>query len=359
MSVHRRIGLLFGGRSVEHEVSLDSARSVFTAMQETDLVCVPLAVTDRGDWLNPEESTRILRGDLRRVVREARTQETALLAVAPGAGKLLELRADGASALELDAIFPMIHGWGGEDGRLQGLLELAGIPYVGAGVAGSAVAMDKAFARHLFAAAGLPLVPWVEFNRARYRADPRGVHDEILERLTLPVFVKPSNGGSSVGVTRVAAVEALAAAIVAALELDRRVVVEQGLDAREIECAVLGNDDARASILGEIVPSGEFYDYDAKYLDGSSQLKVPAPLDDATTARLRDLALSAYRALDIRGFARVDFLVDRCTGDFYLNEINTLPGFTSISMFPRLWEASGLAYPRLIAELVELALEST
>jgi len=356
MSVGLRVGLLFGGRSVEHEVSLISARGVASAMRETSLELVPLGVTGDGRWLSTERSLAILRGDASRV--ECEDGDGVCLLIDPGGRGLLR-SGPGAPAepVPVDVVFPLIHGWGGEDGRVQGALELAGIPYVGADVLGSAAGMDKAIAKRVFASRGLPQLPWLEFTRRSYERDPRGACTRVADELGLPVFVKPANGGSSVGVIKAVRAEDLPAAFEAALDHDRKVVLEKGIDAREIECAVLGNDDARASGLGEIVPSREFYDYAAKYLDGTSELLIPAPLDDATAARVRETALEAFRALDLRGLARVDFLLDRGSGQFFLNEVNTLPGFTPISMFPKLWEAAGLSYPRLIERLVELARE--
>jgi D-alanine-D-alanine ligase len=259
--------------------------------------------------------------------------------------------------IELEVVFPLVHGWGGEDGRLQGALDLAGIPCVGAGVCGSAVGMDKVLTRQLCEAQGLPGVRWMVFHASTYVSAPETAHRRIAAELGFPVFVKPSNGGSSVGVTRVAKASGLPAAMDEAFDCDATVLVEEGVDAREIECAVLGNEQPEASVLGEIVPSREFYDYAAKYLDGTSELKIPAPLDGETTEAVRAHAVSAFRCLGLSGMARVDFLVARSSGRVYLNEVNTLPGFTSISMFPKLWEASGLAYPELVRRLVDLALE--
>jgi len=259
--------------------------------------------------------------------------------------------------LAIDVLFPLVHGWGGEDGRLQGALELAAVPYVGAGVLGSAAGMDKAMAKDVFAAHGIPVGPWRLVSRESWVSGRAAVVDDVAGRLRFPVFVKPANGGSSVGVSKVAAPPDLAPAIDAALRHDRRAVVEQGIDAREIECAVLGNAEPEASGLGEIAPSRDFYDYEAKYVDGTSKLSIPADLDEATTVAIRRFALDAFRSLDLAGFARVDFLLDRKSGRPYLNEVNTLPGFTPISMFPKLWEAAGLAYPRLVERLVDLALE--
>ncbi|MCP3978701.1 MAG: D-alanine--D-alanine ligase [bacterium] len=352
-----RVGLLFGGRSVEHEVSVVSARSVAAAMHSTQLECVPLAVTGDGRWLAPQPSAAILDADLERT-DATDTDDGRRVWIDPGGGGLL-LGGDGAAArpLELDVVFPLIHGWGGEDGRLQGALDLAEVPCVGAGVVGSSVGMDKAISKELFRNAGLDVVPSVSLTAPEYAAASREVGVRLVERLGLPLFVKPAAGGSSVGVARVASSDELGSALEQAFELDRKVVVEVAVDAREIECAVLGNDAPEASGLGEIRPSTEFYDYRAKYVDDSAQLDVPARVEPELAERIRSEALRAYRALDLCGFARVDFLLDRESGRSYLNEINTLPGFTPVSMFPKLWEAAGLAYPRLIERLVALALE--
>jgi D-alanine-D-alanine ligase len=351
-----RVGLLFGGRSVEHEVSVISARSVAAAFEGTDLICVPLAVTDRGRWLTPEASREIFESQAARVDDDAIGDSETGLLLGPAKGLL---QADGVplQTVAVDVLFPLLHGWGGEDGRLQGALDWVQLPYVGAGLLGSAVAMDKAVAKHLCEAHGVPVVPWLLCRRGEFDADPAGAESRAIEALGFPLFVKPSNGGSSVGVSRVEDPESLTVALTEAFRYDRRVVVEQAVAAREIECAVLGNDDPEASGLGEIVVSREFYDYADKYLDGTSELLIPAPLEAAVTARIREAALEAYRALDVAGFARVDFLLERETGEIYFNELNTLPGFTPISMFPRLWEAAGLPYPALIERLVELAFD--
>jgi len=353
----RRVGLLFGGRSVEHEVSVVSARGVAAAMAASpQLECVPIGVTSEGRWLDPEASLKILAGDAGRVVDSG--TGGGHLAVVPGAGLQLQPAAAAAQSLEIDVVFPLIHGWGGEDGRLQGALELAGIPYVGAGVTGSAIAMDKVFARRLFEERGLPVCDWLAVERHELESDPAAVITRVLREIGLPVFVKPANGGSSLGVVKAAAESEIEAALRSAARFDRRLVVERGHAIREVECAVLGNAQPEASVLGEIVPSNEFYDFDAKYIDDASELKIPAPLPDALTQRIRTLAVGAYRALDLAGLARVDFFVGRENGEVWLNEANTLPGFTPISMFPKLWEASGLPYARLIERLVTLAIDA-
>jgi D-alanine-D-alanine ligase len=353
-----RVGLLFGGRSVEHEVSLTSARGVARAFAATRCDCVPLGVTAEGRWLSPALSRAILAGDGARVEVARGRDDGRHLVFDPSYGGLVEIgEGAGPAPVALDVAFPLIHGHGGEDGRLQGALDLIGLPYVGSGVLASAAGMDKAHARTLFEARGLPVCPWRVYRRGLYAADPAAVERDVAGELGFPVFVKPSNGGSSVGVSRVDGPTGLREALGLAFAHDREAVVEQGLDAREIECAVLGNDAPEASGLGEIVPSREFYDYAAKYLDGTSQLLIPAPLDGATTEAVRTLALAAYRALGLRGLARVDFLLERSSARIWLNEVNTLPGFTPISMFPKLWEHAGIGYGRLVERLVELALE--
>jgi D-alanine-D-alanine ligase len=353
-----RVGLLFGGRSVEHEVSVTSARGVARAMGDTNLTCVPVGVTPDGRWLSPDLSRTILEGRQSAVEPDRSTDDGRRVVIDPGGRGLLEIRDDGSTGLlAVDVMFPLVHGWGGEDGRLQGAMDLAALPCVGSGVAGSAVGMDKALAKVLLAGSDIPVVPWMLATRREYATDPRTVIRRAADRLGFPLFVKPANGGSSVGISKVGEKAGLAAALEAAFEHDRRVVVEQGIDAREIECAVLGNDEPEPSGLGEIRPSGEFYDYQAKYVDDRSELIVPADLADELAIRLRRTAVRAFRALDLAGFARVDFLVERGSGGFYLNEVNTLPGFTPISMFPKLWEQDGLPFPRLIERLVQLAIE--
>ncbi len=355
MTERVRVGLLFGGRSVEHEVSIVSARGVASAMSATALECVPIAVTGDGRWLGSAESASILASSGVRVDDWPGIHGAPGLAVEPGTTSLIEFdkKTLGIRRLDLDVMFPLVHGWGGEDGRVQGALDLAGIPYVGASLLGSALAMDKVVAKRMFAAAGLPVVRGLVFERSTLGT----AGERIEDQLGFPVFVKPANGGSSVGVSRVSSLEGLPSALEAALACDRHALVEAAVDAREIECAVLGNDQPRASVLGEIHPSREFYDYDAKYVDGTSGLDIPAKLEASQAEQIRRLAVAAYRALDLSGFARVDCFVDRRTGQPYLNEINTLPGFTPISMFPKLWEMTGLQFPQLLETLVGLALE--
>jgi len=354
----RRVGLFFGGRSVEHEVSVLSARGVAAAVAGTALELVPVGVTGEGRWLSPGASRLLLDSEQARVCADPSTDDGSSVVANPGSGQLWELRKDGSSRpLEIELVFPLVHGWGGEDGRLQGALELTGLPYVGSGVAASALAMDKILARMVLEANGVPGVSWIALDRAALSDVAPSVADRVEAELGYPVFVKPANGGSSVGISRVGGVAELDAALERAFACDRRVIVEEGIDAREVECALIGNERAQAAVLGEIVPSGEFYDYAAKYLDGASELVIPAKIDDSQAETIRRHALTAFRVLDLAGYARVDFLVERTSGRIFLNEINSLPGFTPISMFPRLWEASGLPYGQLIERLVELALD--
>ena len=341
---------------MEHEVSLVSARGVASAIDPSRFETVPLGVSGDGRWLAPAESGRVLSSDAKRV--ESKDAGRSRLLVDPGFGGLVEI-SPGAEAkpVPVDVIFSVVHGWGGEDGRIQGLLELAGIPLVGAGVLGSAVAMDKQVAKALFQERGLPVGPWRSIRRAEWLGDRSGEAARLVAALGLPLFVKPANGGSSVGISKVRVASELPAALDLAFAHDRKVVVERGLAAREIECAVLGNDRPEASIPGEIVPSGEFYDYASKYEDGTSTLLIPAPLAPGAAEELRSLAVAAFQALDLSGMARVDFFVDKETGRVLLNEVNTLPGFTPISMYPKLWEATGLSYRELLTRLIDLARE--
>ena len=352
MSAAARLAVIFGGRSPEHEVSVVSARSIMREADPERFELVPIGITRGGFWLTPDETGHRLEA--------IEAGKTASLGEEEGGG--ITARADALGALaEVDVVFPIVHGRSGEDGTLQGLLELARKPYVGSGVAASAIGMDKAQMRAVFAAHEIP--------QPRYLV----LRDEALSELTggeptrealtgieqavgYPCFVKPANGGSSLGVSRVASRQDLGAAVTTAARYDRKVLLEEAIDGREIECAVLGNADPRPSPLGEIRPQGEFYTYDSKYGDEGVDLIVPADLDEATTARVQQISLDAYRAVDCAGLARVDFIV-REPDEVRVIELNTLPGFTPISMYPRLWEEAGLAYPALVTRLVGLALE--
>jgi len=370
-----RVGVIYGGRSGEHEISIASAASVIKSLDRTRYEPLPIRIEKDGRWIIADRAptatsaaevieharqqpTRVLRPG-RETVLVAHPGEDTLLTIerTPAARSSDELDRAVVTGLGLDVVFPVLHGPHGEDGTIQGLLELANVPYVGPGVLASAVGMDKSAMRVMFAAHELPVAPWKSFLRRDWDLDSARVSDAALS-LGLPLFVKPANLGSSVGISKVKTAEALKGAVEHAFEFDRKVVVEWGVpEAREIECAVLGNDDPQASVPGEVVPAREFYDYEAKYLDEGSRTIVPAELDPAQVAEVQRLAIAAFRAVDAAGMSRVDFLLSRSTGTIYLNEINTIPGFTTISMYAKLWEASGIAYPALVDRLIQLALE--
>lgn len=355
-----RVGVLMGGRSGEHEVSLMSAQSVIAALDQSRYEIIPIGISKDGQWLAGEVMAALSSG--------AGEALPATLLPDPKSTALLqmEVRDQQPSALsvvtELDVILPILHGTFGEDGTVQGLLELADIPYVGAGVVGSAVGMDKAIFKHVMEANGIPVVPWVLVIGTAWQTRRESILEAIEAQLTYPMFTKPANLGSSVGISKCDDRAALAAGIDEAARFDRRIVVEQGIPARELEVAVLGNDDPQASIVGEVRPRRAFYDYFAKYLaepgsEDESELLIPADIDAAKAAEVRELALMAYKAIDCAGMGRVDLLLDRESGALYMNEINTIPGFTRISMYPKLWEASGLPYAELLDRLIDLALE--
>ena len=380
-----RVGILFGGRSGEHEVSLLSAASVLNAIDKNKFEVVPIGITKEGRWLTAADAELLLQGKgetqshLRAGDPEA-TPGAAVLATGqavvvppepqrPGSGSSLapfqtEALSRRASdrAINVDIIFPVLHGTFGEDGTIQGLFELADIAYVGAGVLGSAAGMDKDVMKSLFMAAGLPIVKHVTVLRSDWESAPKKVQKLIESKLKYPVFVKPANLGSSVGISKARERKELAPAMEEAAKFDRKIVIEEGVGgkkhkAREIECSVLGNDKPAASVPGEIVPGKEFYDYTAKYLDEGSQLIIPAKLSKAETKKIQQLAIAAFKAVDCSGLSRVDFLMDPKNRKIYLNEINTMPGFTAISMYPKLWAASGLGYPELIEKLIKLGLD--
>lgn len=373
-----KVGVLFGGRSGEHEVSLLSAASVMNAIDKSKFDVVPIGITKEGHWVSTAHAEQLLRGRAAperhlRAGDPAATLGSAVLArgeemivpPVPGGETLVPFASPNPGApqpIHVDVVFPVLHGTFGEDGTIQGLLELADIAYVGAGVLGSAAGMDKDVMKKLFAAEGLPIVKHVTVLRVDWESDPKKVRRLLEAKLKYPFFVKPANLGSSVGISKVHDKSELAAAMNMAAGYDRKIVVEQGVGsgkakARELEISVLGNDAPQASVPGEIVPSAEFYDYAAKYLDEGSQLIIPAKLTKAETKKVQQLAVAAFRAVDCSGLARVDFLVEPKSRKLYVNEINTMPGFTAISMYPKLWAASGLEYSALITRLIELALE--
>jgi D-alanine-D-alanine ligase len=359
-----RVGVIFGGRSGEHDVSLRSAQTVMAALTAAGHEVLPIGVTREGAWLTE--------GDPMRQLQES----SPLFALADGprgAGQVLhaveELSLKAATsnapavipangwAGEMDVIFPVLHGPMGEDGTVQGLLELAGLPYVGAGVMSSAVAMDKSISKQLLAQAGIAQAPWLTVLRKEWERFPEAIQADIERELGYPCFVKPSNLGSSVGISKVHDSHELPDAMREAGLYDRKIVIEQGVDARELEVSVLGNDEPVASVIGEIVPGHEFYDYEAKYVDDTSELIIPADISEEAAETVRSMAVRAFRVLDCAGMARIDFFLERGTDRVLLNEVNTIPGFTAISMYPKLWEASGLPLPDLVARLAELAVE--
>ncbi len=348
-----RVGVIFGGRSGEHEVSLVSATSVLQALDREQYEVVPIGITRDGRWVSSAEALRLLkeRTGLDRIPERFLVPE-------PGRHALVAANGNDADAQPLDVVFPLVHGVHGEDGTLQGLLELANIPYVGAGVLASAVGMDKIVQKQIFAEAGLPIAKYVWFHSAVCTERPRKIVAGVEGKLKYPVFVKPANTGSSVGIVKAHNRAELLEAVTVAVQYDRKVIIEQGVaDAREIECSVLGNDEPEASVLGEIIPSNEFYDYDAKYVDGKSRAVIPARLPKSVSRRVQAIALNAFRAIDCTGMARVDFFVTRRAHKIVLNEVNTIPGFTSISMYPKLWEASGVSFPELLDRLIALAMQ--
>ena len=344
-----RVGVLFGGRSGEHEVSLASAASIIRELDPQKYEAVPIGITKEGHWLIGAGAQKMLPEVLRdgqRVVMSADPTETALMTL------------DGSShGQKLDVVFPVIHGTFGEDGTLQGLLELAGLPFVGAGVLGSAIGMDKDVAKRLMQVAGIPVVPWIAVQRADRERQEKEIRRAIEKKFKYPVFVKPATLGSSVGMTKVHSRAELAPALDLAAEFAMKILVERAVTAREIEVSVLGNHDPQASIPGEIVPHREFYDYAAKYLEEGTQLLIPAKLKKSEIKKVQALAVTAFRALELSGMARVDFFIEKRGGRIFLNEVNTIPGFTSISMYPKLWEANGIPFRQLISRLIDLALE--
>ncbi len=360
MTNRLRVAVIFGGQSGEHEVSLASARSVMEAMDEEKYEIIPVGITKDGRWLASGDPMDALASHVPEV-----SQPAALLGDPSRPGLfLLEDGQAGTRAApftDVEVVFPVLHGPLGEDGTVQGLLELADLPYVGAGVMASAVAMDKVVFKDVMRAHELPIVDHVMVKRRAWDTDPQDVITQIEGRFPYPVFTKPANLGSSVGITRCPDRTGLTVGLSEAGRHDRKLLVEPAVaQAREIEVSVLGNDEPRASLPGEIIPSREFYSYEAKYVDtgdAASSLHIPAPLSDKLTQRVRELALRVYKAVDCAGMARVDFLLSGETGVLYVNEMNTIPGFTDISMYPKLWEASGIPYPKLIDRLIELALE--
>jgi D-alanine-D-alanine ligase len=384
MAKKLRVGILFGGRSGEHEVSLLSAASILKAIDRKKFEVVPIGITKDGHWLAAADARGLLEGDQSSIARRLRAGDPeatpgakllhegipTLLAPEPVENNLaLKAGSVRPAAANLDVVFPVLHGTFGEDGTIQGLFELAGVGYVGSGVLGSAAGMDKDVMKRLFQQARLPIVKHVTLLRADWEKQPRKAVQQVEAALKYPVFVKPANLGSSVGISKAHDRGELGPALNLAAKYDRKLVVEQGVGggmrrggmaakARELEVGVLGNDDPRASVVGEIIPGKEFYDYEAKYLSEGSVPVIPAKLSKSETRQIREMAVAAFRACDLSGLARVDFLMEpEGKRRIFLNEVNTMPGFTEISMYPKLWEATGVGYKELITRLIELALE--
>jgi D-alanine-D-alanine ligase len=367
-----RIGVLFGGRSGEHEVSLNSAASILRAIDQTRYEIVPIGITRQGQWVTSGEAQHLLSGNTKPAPALKKTASTQSIQLSASADLAQQ---NGTLAQTLDVIFPVLHGTFGEDGTIQGLFELADIAYVGSGVLGSSTGMDKSAMKQLFAAAGLPQTPHLNLLRSEWKSDPKRCTKLIEKNLTYPIFVKPANSGSSVGISKVHGRSELAPAMDLAAGFDRKLIIEEGVGGpgakpRELEVAVLGNDSPIASVVGEIVPNKEFYDYESKYADSPENPSIPiipADLSKSEAKKIREMAIRAFRACDCAGLARVDFLMEPAVkakkgkkakpSRIYLNEINTMPGFTSISMYPKLWDATGLPYTQLIDRLIALAIE--
>ena len=342
--------MLFGGRSGEHEVSLASAASVIRGLDPEKYEAVPIGITKDGRWLVGVGAQKMLPEVLK-------SGQRVVLPADPNAAALVPLGESGAGTVRVDVVFPVLHGTFGEDGTVQGLLDLAGLPYVGAGVLASAVGMDKDVQKRLYKQAGLPIADFLAMPRKEWEESRPKVLAAVTKKFRFPLFVKPATLGSSVGMTKVHNRAELPAALDLAAEFAQKLLVERAIVGREIEVSVLGNADPKASVPGEIIPHREFYDYAAKYLEEGTKLIIPAKLTRAQVKRFQDCAVRAYRAIDCAGMARVDFFLERRTGRIFLNEVNTIPGFTSISMYPKLWEASGLSFRELIDRLIELGLE--
>ncbi len=353
-----RVGLVFGGRSGEHEVSLASARSVMANLDPDKYEVVPIGITKDGTWLLGDKPADMLQSGVQDTATEEHTTAVTLTGD-PTIRRLIPLH--GSDNLQdngaLDVIFPVLHGTYGEDGTLQGLLEMANVPYVGCGVLGAALGMDKEKMKMVFSSVGLPNVEYFVCRRNEWERSPETIMNVVEDSFGYPCFVKPVNLGSSVGINKAHNRAELEHAIQVAAEYDRKIIIERGINCREFECAVLGNDEPVVSVVGEVISSGEFYDYNAKYIDGKSQVIIPADLPQAVAEEVRRQAIQAFLALDLSGLARVDFFLERETNKVYINEVNTLPGFTEISMYPKLWAASGLPYPQLLERLIELGIE--
>ncbi len=351
MSNKIRVAVVFGGRSGEHEVSIVSAKNIIEAMDPKKYDIIPIGITKEGKWLSGDNAISSFQegnySGLKEVVLNAKS----------GAHELLHLNEKTYEKIHVDIFFPVLHGPFGEDGTIQGLFEMANVPYTGCGVLASSVGMDKLMTKAVWEEAGLPIIPYIGINKRAWEENPQEVMRRIENELDYPVFVKPANMGSSVGITKVKSNKQLKQAIEEACSFDHRILVEKGLEIRELECAVLGNDNPKTAHVGEVLVGGEFYDYNDKYIDGKSRTQVPADISRHLEQQVQNMALRAYKVLDCCGLARVDVFYDKKTKDLRLNEINTMPGFTEISMYPKMWSKSGIEYEKLIDRIIELGFE--
>jgi D-alanine-D-alanine ligase len=354
-----KVGLLFGGRSGEHEVSLASAMSVYNALDKNRYEVTLIAIDKDGRWLLPDVKALLAQAENPMLVKLSKTSGAYGLVPYPNSKQLVAVDAAPPQVGAVDVMLPILHGTFGEDGTIQGLLELAQIPYVGSGVLGSAIGMDKDVATRLLAAAGIPVVTTICLRKNDYVSDPKFVQSQLIQKFKFPFFIKPANAGSSVGVHKVKSADQLPAALEDAFSFDLKVLAQEGINARELEVSVLGNDKPKASVVGEVIPTHEFYSYESKYIDeNGASFNIPAKnVPKETMEQARAWACEAFKVLELRGMARVDFFLDKDSGKLYLNEVNTIPGFTKISMYPKMWEATGLGYAPLLDELIKLALE--
>jgi D-alanine-D-alanine ligase len=360
----KKIGIVFGGKSGEHEVSIVSAMNIYAGLDKKKYDVTLIGIDKTGRWLLPDQAAILAQSKNPRLI--ALNTQNASVSVVPFESKqqLVPMAGSGPMpanvSTHFDVIFPVLHGTYGEDGTIQGLLELANIPYVGSGVLGSSIGMDKDVAKRLYAAAGIPVVPFLVAHRHEFKNNAQKIIDQAVKQFGFPFFVKPANMGSSVGVNKVKSADDVMAKFKDAFLYDRKVLIEKAIDARELEVSVLGNFEPKTSIVGEIIPQHEFYSYEAKYMDeNGALLDIPAKnISESAVKQIQNYAVTAFRAIECRGMARVDFFMDRKTGELYLNEINTIPGFTNISMYPKMWNASGLSYEKLLDTLIELAIEN-
>jgi D-alanine-D-alanine ligase len=352
-----RVAILYGGRSAEHEVSVVSARSVMAAIDRSKYDVVPIAITKAGRWMLPEKTPEQLEAPKGSLPGTGEQGTGVALMREPTGAELKPLEGSATGLGTIDVVFPVLHGPYGEDGTVQGMLELAGVAYVGAGVLASALGMDKEMQKQLFRSRGLPVVPHIHVHAEDWQRGPESMLELIEAEIGFPCFAKPARLGSSIGVSKCTTADELRAGLDLALQHDDKALVEKAVSGRELECAVLGNDEPEASIVGEIVSAHDFYDFEAKYIEEGSELLIPAPIPEFVSEEIRRLAVEAFRAIDCTGMARVDFFYDEASGAVVVNEINTIPGFTPISMYPKLWEATGIPYAKLIDRLIELAVE--